>query len=298
MQEGRYKILIALLSVFSNLVLVAIKLVVGFAMGSISVVSEALHSGVDVVAAVVATIGVKQSAEPADKTHSFGHEKFENLAGFIQAILIFIAGFWIIYTAVRKLIKPVPMDGLGLGVVVMLVSSFVNVVVGILLLKAARKTGSVALKADAWHCLTDVYTSAGVMVGLIIVWSGTLWAPGIDLAWVDPLAAILVAVLILKAAWDLTGESVHDLLDVSLPQNEEDAIKTLILAKYPDIVEIHKFRGRKSGKKRFVEFHIKVDPEMSVERSHSLDHGIAAEIKQVFPDADVMVHIEPFKPAP
>jgi cation diffusion facilitator family transporter len=211
MRVERYKLLIALLSVFSNIVLVAIKLIVGFAMGSISVISEALHSGVDVFAAVIATIGVKQSAEPADKTHSFGHEKFENLAGFVQAILIFLAGCWIIYEAVHKLMKPAPIDSLGLGVMVMLISSVVNSAVGLLLLRGAKKTNSIALKADAWHSLTDVYTSAGVMVGLLIVWSGKLWAPGIDLSWVDPLAAIAVAVLIIKAAWDLTMESVYAL---------------------------------------------------------------------------------------
>jgi cation diffusion facilitator family transporter len=292
----RYKFLIALLSVFSNTVLVAIKLFVGFAMGSISVVSEAFHSAVDIFAAVVATVGVKQSAEPADQTHSFGHEKFENLAGLIQAILIFLAGCWIIYVAVHKLVKPAPVESLGLGVLVMLVSSIVNTVVGILLLNGARKTRSVALKADAWHCLTDVYTSAGVMAGLIIVWAGKQWLPDVDLYWVDPLAAIAVAVLIIKASWDLTMESVHDLLDVSLPQVEEDEIKSIVVAKYPNVGDLHKFRSRKSGDKRFVEFHIKVDPAMSVDQSHSLHHNIASEIKKRFPDADVMVHIEPHRP--
>ena len=296
MKVERYKFLVALLSVVSNIILLIIKLIVGFAMGSISVISEALHSGVDVFAAIVATVGVKQSAEPADETHSFGHEKFENLAGFVQAILIFLAGCWIIYVAVHKLMKPAPMDSLGLGVMVMLVSSVVNSGVGMLLLRGAKKTSSIALKADAWHCLTDVYTSAGVMAGLIIVWTGRFWAPGIDLSWVDPLAAIAVAVLIIKAAWDLTMESVYDLLDVSLPQDEEDEIKSIIAVKYPTVGDLHKFRSRKSGKRRFVEFHIKVDPAMSVTDSHALDHSIAAEIKQRFPDADVMVHIEPHRP--
>jgi cation diffusion facilitator family transporter len=178
----------------------------------------------------------------------------------------------------------------------MLVSSIVNTVVGILLLNGARKTRSVALKADAWHCLTDVYTSAGVMAGLIIVWAGKQWLPDVNLYWVDPLAAILVAVLIIKASWDLTMDSVHDLLDVSLPQVEEDEIKSIINTKYPNVGDLHKFRSRKSGDKRFVEFHIKVDPAMSVADSHALDHSIAAEIKQRFPDADVMVHIEPHRP--
>jgi cation diffusion facilitator family transporter len=294
-QVDRYKLLIALLSVVSNCVLVALKLIVGFAMGSISVISEALHSGVDVFAAIVATVGVKRASEPADQQHAFGHGKFESLSGLIQAFLIFLAAGWILYVAIHKLIRPGQMETIGLGVVVMFVSSVVNTVVGLLLLHGARKTDSLALKADAWHCLTDVYTSAGVMLGLVIIWAGRQWLPGFDLSWVDPVAAIGVALLIVKAAWDLTLESMHDLLDMSLPQNEEDEIKAIVTSKYPKVISLHKFRSRRSGAKRFVEFHIQVDPGMSVETSHALYHGLAEEIKQHFPNAEVMVHIEPHR---
>jgi cation diffusion facilitator family transporter len=294
-QVERYKLLIALLSVVSNSVLVALKLVVGFAMGSISVISEALHSGVDVFAAVVATIGVKTASVPADKDHAFGHGKFENLSGFVQAVLIFLAAGWILYEAIHKLIKPSQMETIGLGVVIMFVSSVVNTVVGLLLLHGARKTDSLALKVDAWHCLTDVYTSAGVMLGLGIIWAGRQWFPGFDLNWVDPIAAIAVALLIVKAAWDLTIESIRDLLDVSLPKHEEDEIKAIVTSKYPRVIDLHKFRSRRSGAKRFVEFHIHVDPGMSVETSHALHHSLAEEIKQRFPNAEVMVHIEPHR---
>jgi cation diffusion facilitator family transporter len=290
-----YKVLVALLSVVSNTLLVALKLLAGIAMGSISVISEALHSGVDVFAAVVATIGVKRSSEPADKDHEFGHGKFDSLSGLIQAMLIFFAAVWIVYQSVRRLIRPSAIGTVGMGVAIMLISSVVNTVVGLLLLRGAKKTDSVALKADAWHCLTDVYTSLGVMAGLAVMWAGSHWFPGFDLTWVDPLAAIAVALLVFRAAWHLAAESTRDLLDVSLPQQEEDEIKKLICEKYPDVIDCHNFRVRKSGTKRFVEFHIWVDPSMSVEESHSLDHGIAAEIKQRFPGADVMVHIEPKK---
>ena len=291
----RYKIFIALISVVSNSILVALKLIIGVAMGSISVISEALHSGVDVFAAVVATIGVVRSAEPADEKHEFGHGKFENLSGLIQAILIFLAAGWICIQAVHKLMRPAHMGDIGPGIIIMFVSSFVNIIVGLLLLSGARKTDSVALKADAWHCLTDVYTSAGVMLGLCIMWLGRQWFPGVPLSWVDPVAAILVALLIVKAAWNLSLESVHDLLDVSLPEHEENEIKAIVNSKYPRVISLHKFRSRRSGNKRFVEFHIQVDPGMSVETSHALDHSLAEEIKQRFPGAEVMVHIEPHK---
>ena len=295
MKVVRYKVLIAALSIVSNTLLVVIKLAVGFAMGSIAVISEALHSGVDVIAAVVATIGVKRSAEPADTSHRFGHGKFENLSGLIQAMLIFVAAVWIVYQAALKLIRPAPIEAIGVGVLVMLISTLVNTGVGLMLLYGAKKTNSVALKADALHSLTDVYTSLGVMLGLAIVWAGSKWLPGFDLSWVDPLVAIAVSLLIFKAVWDLAVESARDLLDVSLPQEEEDEIKNLICEKHPEIIDFHKFRGRKSGAKRFVEFHIWVNPAMSVESAHALNHDIEAEIKQRFPEADVMVHIEPKK---
>jgi cation diffusion facilitator family transporter len=297
LETNRYKVFIAAVSVASNLLLVLLKLIVGFTIGSISVVSEALHSGVDVFAALVATVGVRRSSEPADKDHAFGHGKFENLSGLVQAFLIFFAAFWIVYEAARRLAHPAAMGELGWGVAVMFVSSIVNTAIGLVLLGAARKTGSVALKADAWHSLTDVITSAGVLFGLAAVWVGRRMFWGVDLSWIDPVAAVAVAVLIFKAAWDLTLESVRDLLDANLPQQEEDEIKTMLARNYPEVVDCHNFRGRKSGSKRFVEFHIWVDPAMTVAASHSLQHNIAAEIKRRFPDADVMVHVEPKRQA-
>ncbi len=290
---GTFMDVIALLSVFSNSLLVLLKLAVGIGMGSISVISEALHSGVDVFAAVVATLGVKRSSEPADKEHEFGHGKFESLSGLIQSMLIFVAAVWIVYQAVLKLMRPTAIATVGAGITVMFISSLINTGVGLLLLRGARKTNSVALKADAWHCLTDVYTSLGVMIGLAVVWAGSVWFRSYDLTWVDPLAAVAVAVLIFKAAWDLGVESARDLLDTSLPPQEEDEIKKLICNTYPEIHDCDNFRGRKSGSKRFIEFHIRVDPTMSVAASHALHHGIAEQIKRRFPEADVMVHIEP-----
>jgi cation diffusion facilitator family transporter len=294
-QTGRYKVLIASLSIVSNALLVALKIAVGIAMGSISVVSEALHSGVDVIAAIVATVGVQRSSEPADQSHRFGHGKFENLSGLVQAMLIFFAAAWIVYQAILKLMHPSAVETLGIGVFIMFVSSIVNFCMGFLLLHGAKKTNSVALKADAWHCLTDVYTSLGVMVGLAVMWAGATWFPHVDLSWVDPVVAMAVAILIVKAAWDLGLESARDLLDVSLPLDEENAIRKLLAEKYPEAIDCHKFRGRKSGGMRFVEFHIRVDPAMSVEKSHALCHNIDEEIKRHFPDTDVMVHIEPKK---
>ncbi|MDD5676224.1 MAG: cation diffusion facilitator family transporter [Chitinivibrionales bacterium] len=293
MQADKLKYLVAVLSVFSNLALVLLKIVIGFAMGSISVLSEAAHSAIDVLAAMVAVVGVQQAGLPADRDHPYGHGKFESVSGFIQALLVFLAAAWIVYQGLEKLLHPRPLQSLAVGVAVMLVSAIVNLVMGLALLRVARKDGSVALKADAWHCLTDVNTSAGVMLALGALWLAAQWFPAVNVAWIDPVAAIAVAGLIVKAAWNLAAESLRDLLDVSLPKKEEEAIVGVLRARYPRILGFHNLRTRRSGAARFIEFHIVVDPEMSVKRSHQLDHAVAAELKEKFTNAQVMVHIEP-----
>jgi cation diffusion facilitator family transporter len=152
---------------------------------------------------------VRESGKPADEKHPFGHGKFENVSGAVEAILIFLAAWWIIETAIQKFIKPQPLEDLGWGVVVMFVSTGVNILVSRVLMTVGKETDSIALRADAWHHKTDVWTSIGVMVGLAIVWIGKATLPKLNLSWIDPVTAIAVALLIIKAAWDLTVESVR-----------------------------------------------------------------------------------------
>jgi cation diffusion facilitator family transporter len=223
--------------------LVAAKLAIGFAIGSVSVISEAIHSGVDLLAAVIALFAVHKSDQPADREHTFGHGKYENLSGTIEALLIFGAAGWIIFEAIHKLITPKAMDSAFWGVVVMLVSSLVNVGVSHLLFTVGNKTDSIALKADAWHLRTDVYTSAGVMVGLLIIWAGKKIFPNLNLEWLDPVAAILVALLIVRAAYELSRQAIADLLDVSLPVEESDWIEEQIRRFQPRILGFHNFRS-------------------------------------------------------
>ena len=165
------------LSIVSNGALVVFKLIAGLAIGSISVLSEAIHSGIDLVAAFIAWFAVRSSAQPADKDHQYGHDKFENISGFVEAILIFLAAAWIIFEAAKKLISPEPIEMIGWGILVMGLSSFVNMAVSHMLFKVGNATDSIAIKADAWHLRTDVYTSMGVMTGLALIWL-------IELAWV------------------------------------------------------------------------------------------------------------------
>jgi cation diffusion facilitator family transporter len=293
MDAQHRKVRVATLSVVSNATLTILKLIVGLCIGSVSILSEAIHSGVDLIAAVIALLSVRTSSIPADADHPFGHGKIENISGTIEAILIFLAAGWIMYEAVKKLLHPEPIATIGWGVEVMLLSAAVNIGVSRMLFTVGRETDSIALQADAWHLRTDVYTSAGVMTGLALIWVGGRFFPAINLNWLDAAAAIGVAVLIIKAAWDLTRQAARDLLDVNLPPEEEAWIRQRILGHRPLIHGFHQLRTRKSGHFRFVECHLKVDPLMTVRSSHEITEDLAAAIEEQYPDTSVTIHVEP-----
>ncbi len=292
-EKNRRKSNVALLSVISNSSLVILKLVVGTLIGSVSVISEAIHSGVDLLAAIIALFAVKKSGKPADEDHPFGHGKVENISGTVEALLIFLAAGWIIFEALKKLRNPETLDEAGLGVVVMLISVIANIIVSKNLFRVGKETDSIALMADAWHLRTDVYTSFGVFGGLAVIFAGSLAFPGVDLRWVDPVAAIGVALLIIRAAYHLTVESARDLVDVGLPPEELDDVRRHIRVFAPTIRGFHRLRTRKAGSSRFVEFHIRVDPSMSVDESHRIADMITCSIKQHYPGTTVTIHIEP-----
>ena len=287
------KVSVARLSVLSNTALVAMKIAVGLMIGSVSIMSEAIHSGIDLAASLITTFSVGKSSMPADDKHPFGHGKVENISGTIEALLIFVAAIWITYEAIKKLLNPEPIEYASWGVGVMLISALVNIVVSKMLFKVARETGSIALEADGWHLRTDVYTSAGVMASLAVIWIGHLISPATDLYWLDPVAAIAVALLIMVAAYRLTLQSAQDLMDVKLPADEETWIRRLIMTRQPIIHGFHQLRTRKAGNYRFVDCHIKVDPSMSVEDSHRITDELSGSIEGHFPNTSVTVHIEP-----
>jgi cation diffusion facilitator family transporter len=296
MNHQSQKVNVALLSVVSNASLVLGKIVVGLMIGSVSVISEAIHSGIDLVAALIAFVAVRISGKPADQGHPFGHGKAENLSGAIEALLIFVAAFWIIYESILKIIHPRHIDEPFWGVGIMLFSSIVNWFVSGRLFHVGHKTGSIALEADAWHLRTDVWTSVGVMSALAVVWAGTYFFPAVDLHWLDPAAALMVAAMILKAAYDLTIKSVGDLLDAGLEPPEEEKLRALIASHDPPQIRgFHNLRARKSGGKHFIEFHILVNPSMSVNRSHKLTDDLTVKIREIMPDSMVTIHVEPCK---
>lgn len=280
------KVRVALLSVVSNTVLTAGKLIAGLTMQSVSVLSEAFHSGSDLLAAVIAFLSVRQSSKPADERHHFGHGKFEDMASITEAFLILIAAGVIIWHAVEKILHPTPVEALGLGAVVMGLSALINFGVSHILMKTGRETDSPALVADAWHLRTDVYTSLGVFAGI-----GLIKVTGWPL--IDPLIGIAVALLIVKAAGDLIVDSLRSLLDVRLPPGEEEVIKEILRRHQADFVEFHALRTRKAGPQRFVDLHIVAPPHREIARMYPVCEAIEREIRERFPETSVLIHVEP-----
>jgi cation diffusion facilitator family transporter len=293
MSHNRKKSRVAAMSVISNSMLVVFKLIVGLFSGAVSILSEAIHSGVDLVAALIAFFAVRASGKPADEEHTYGHGKFENLSAAIEGLLIFIAAGWIIYESIHKLIFPEPVENIQWGIVVMGVSAITNFLISHLLFKVGRETDSAALMADGWHLRTDVWTSAGVAVGLAFYMTGKWFFPALNLEWIDPVIAMGVAVLILKAAWELTSEAVTYLLDASLPEEEEKVITLIINKMNPQVLNFHNFKTRKAGSERFVEFHLVVNKDLTVKQAHDICDDITVKIKMEFPKTEVMIHTEP-----
>lgn len=277
----------ATISIISNTLLTVMKLIVGIMMQSVSVISEAVHSGLDLIAAIIAWFAVRKSGKPADDEHPFGHGKIENVAGTIEAILIFGAAFYIIWEAVHKLrTGVVAIESLGLGALIMAVSAIVNYLVSRNLLNVAIKTDSVALEADALHLRADVFTSVGVLGGLVAI-------KLTGIAMLDPIIAIIVALMIIKAAWDLTKTAFFHVLDVKLPDDEEANIHD-VMDRYTDrFIEYHKLRTRKSGHVRHIDMHLVVPKQMTVEAGHTLSHQITADIEKCLAHSHILVHIEP-----
>jgi len=275
-----------MLSIYSNSLLVVLKFATGILMGSVSVISEGIHSMIDLVAAIIANYSVRKASQPADKDHPYGHGKYENYAGVIEAVLIFFAAMLIMYESSMKLITNAGVELLEAGIVIMGISAVINFFVSRKLYKVGVETESMALMADGLHLRTDVLTSLGVFGGLILI-----KLTGIP--WLDPVVAILVALLIVKAAWDLTREASKGLVDEQLPLEEEAVIKKVLAKHSREFVAFRALRTRKSGPERFVDLILIVSSQISVLEAHRLCDAIEQEIESQLRNTDVLIHTEP-----
>jgi cation diffusion facilitator family transporter len=276
----------AAVSILSNFTLISVKLVAGMVTGSVSLLAEAIHSLMDLAAAVIAFFSVRIADKPADEMHPFGHGKAENISGAVEGALIFIAAAIIIREAIKRLIGGASLEMLDIGIGIMAASIVINVLVSRYLLRVARKTDSLALEADAYHLTTDVITMAGVLAGLIIVRLTGLMI-------LDPIVAIIVALLIVKAAFDITRKSFGGLMDRRLPEEEENIIKSTINEHSGQLVNFHGLLTRKSGSDRYIELHMVMPGDMSVQEAHEICDHLEQDIAQKLPQAKVTIHIEP-----
>ncbi len=280
---------VAKLSIYSNIFLLLIKVAAGFMMGSISVLSEALHTGIDLLAALIANFSVRKAVKPADDIHKFGHGKFENVSGTVEAILIFVAAIIILYKAAEKLINPenIELDFIGAGIVIMGISTVVNIYVSGKIMKVAKTAESIALEADAYHLTTDVYTSTRRFY-----WSYS-YMDFTKNPIFDPVIAIIVALMILKASYDLTKRSVSGIMDVKLSDSEEDLIRSIISEHYSEYAEYHNLRSRMSGAERFVDLHLVVPKDELVGEAHDFCDHLEKDIKEKIPNLSILIHVEP-----
>ncbi|MBI5586978.1 MAG: cation transporter [Deltaproteobacteria bacterium] len=278
----------AFLSIISNFTLVVMKLVVGIITGSLSVISEAFHSAVDLLASFIAWLSIRESIKPPDEKHPYGHGKLENISGAIEAGLIFAAAVGIIYTSVGKFWHGVILESIDLGIAVMAVSMTANFFISRYLMRAAKKYDSMALEADSLHLKTDVYTSLGVLVGLVLV-----KVTGINL--LDPIFAVGVALFIIKAAYDITRRSFMELIDERLPDEEIKKIERVISGyeKYRFMLGCHDLRSRKSGSHRHIDLHLVVCHNRTIKEIHDLCDRLEGDICNELPNSTVIIHPEP-----
>jgi cation diffusion facilitator family transporter len=277
----------AALSIASNSLLIAIKLAAGAITGSIAILTEAVHSLIDLVASVVAFVSVRKADEPADAEHPYGHEKVENLAAAAEGVLILLGAGIIVYEATHRLVVGATVQTLGVGIAVMGVSVVADLGVSTVLSRRAKEDDSPALEGDAAHLRTDALTSLGVLVGLAIV-----QITG-DAAF-DSITALLVAGVIVAAGLRILRRSSGVLVDEALPEAEMDRIEAAIAAaRTSEVAGYHRLRARSAGARRYIDFHAQYRSGTSLERAHELAHRMREEIEAEIPHAEVLIHVEP-----
>jgi cation diffusion facilitator family transporter len=278
----------AALSIASNTALILLKAIAGTVTGSVALLTEALHSATDLVASVVAFFSVRAADAPADESHPYGHEKIEDMAAAIEGLLILVGCGIITFEAVRSLVRGPHVDRLGIGVAVLAVSIVVNFFVSQTLRRRAQRTGSPALAADAAHLRTDMATSAGVLIALVIA-----MVTGWD--WVDPVIALVVAAVIAGAGIQILRSSSRVLVDEALPDSELEEIREVVSSfSERGIVGFHELRGRQAGARRHIDLHVQFRAGTTLEDAHRTAHELQDAIgQQMGGDADVLIHLEP-----
>lgn len=275
---------IAITSVIAAVFLTSFKVIIGLLTGSLGILSEALHSALDMVAAIITLFAVKESDKPADQEHQYGHGKIENYSAFVETFLLVVTCVWIIYEAIKRLIT-------GRTEIEVTVWSFAVIIISIIidvsrsraLLKVAKKHDSQALEADAIHFSTDVWSSSVVLVGLA--------GAAFHFYYADPIAALVVALIVLSVSYKLGKRSFNALIDRAPFGLNEEIFK--IVSEIPEVKKFHDIKVRESGPYKFVELNIHVEKNMTIDQAHAISHAVEEAITAKINNVKVMVHAEP-----
>ncbi len=278
----------AWLSIAAALATILLKGWAWWLTGSVGMLSDALESFVNLAGAMMALAMLSLASQPADDNHAHGHGKAEYFSSAFEGLLIFLAAVGIAYSAIERLFNPQPLEAVGIGLAVSVVASIVNLVTSRILMGVGRKYKSITLEADAHHLLTDVWTSAGVIAGVGMVWL-TGWL------WLDPIIAILVAMNIVWTGWQLLQRSADGLMDVSIPETDIRAIETILDRYRQQGLEFHALRTRQAGTRSFISFHLLVPGTWTVQQGHDWSERIEADIRRAVQHAHITTHLEPME---
>ena len=278
----------AWLSIATGIVVFSLKMVAYLLTGSVGLLSDALESTVNIAAAFVALIALKAASRPGNERMHFGLSKAEYFSALVEGLMILVAAGLIMFTAIERFLNPRPLEDIGVGLAVSTAASILNGGVALVLMRAGRRHRSIVLTADAKHLMTDVWTSAGVLVAVLLV-SVTGWVR------LDPVIAMAVALNIVFAGLRLIGSSAMGLLDAALPDDENELIVDILRRHQSDTVRFHALQTRESGRQRFVSMHVLVPGAWSVERGHDVLEAVEQEIREALPNTVVSTHLEPIE---
>ncbi len=278
---------VALLSVLASLVTLILKFGAFWITGSVGLLSDAMETFVNLAASIVAVIALTIAFRPADERYTYGRDKAEYFAGGLEGGLILVAAAGIVYSAIGRLLNPVPLENLAWGIAISVVAGGINLIVARIMLKAARHFDSITLEGDAKHLMADVWTSAGVIIAISIIMIMPRWVI------LDPLIAIIVAMNITRSGFSLIKRSMKGLMDISLPEKELRVVEEAIKKHAGEHTQYHGLRSRKSGSRRFIDFHLLLPGEKTIRQGHAICCYIEKDIEGKLPNSQVTIHVEP-----
>ena len=278
----------AWLSIAAAIATIGLKSGAYFLTGSVGLLSDAAESIVNLVAAFVALVALRVAAQPFDDKHHFGHTKAEYFAAAVEGVMIFVAAVFIIWSAVLRLMTPAPLENVGVGLAISIVASAINGAVGLMLIRAGRRYRSITLEADGKHLLTDVWTSAGVVVGVLLV-AVTGWLQ------LDPIVALLVGANIIWTGWHLISDSIEGLMDHALSSEEHDQLLQVLDEFDSDELKFHTIQTRVAGHRQYISMHVLVPGAWTIQQGHDLVERVEARLLKVFEHGEVLTHLEPIE---